>query len=85
MALEWKLRGLGELWNVRVVGATALGSCLRQVEMANGLLRTNAMVFDVFGELRRGGAVMMECKLRCNRVEGDGIVKVDAGEGRCQD
>ena len=69
VALEWKLRGLGELWNVRVVGAAALGSCLRQVEMANGLLRTNAMVVDVFGELRRGGAVMMECKLRWKEME----------------
>ena len=49
VALKWKLRGLGELWNVRDVGAAALGSCLRQVEMANGLLRTNAMVVDVFG------------------------------------
>ena len=48
VALEWKLRGLEELWNVRVVEAAVLeaavlGSCLRQVEMANGFLRTNAI------------------------------------------
>ena len=69
VALEWKLRGLEELWNVRVVEAAVLGSCLRQVEMANGFLRTNAMVVDVFSELRRDDAVIMECNLRWKEME----------------
>ena len=35
--LEWRLRGLGVVWNARVEGAVALGSCLRQVVRAKGL------------------------------------------------
>ena len=47
VVFEWKLKGLGELWNARVDGAVALGSCLRQVVMAKGLRRMNAMFFNV--------------------------------------
>lgn len=42
--LTWKVETFGVLWNARVAGDAALGSCLIAVEMANGLRRTNAMV-----------------------------------------
>ena len=35
--LEWRLRGLGEVWSARDEGTEALGSCLRQVVKAKGL------------------------------------------------
>ena len=73
---EWRLRGLGEVWNVRVDGAAALGSCLRQVVRAKGLRQTKAMVGDVLDELRKEDEVMQEEEVE---VEEDGMLNADAG------